>query len=117
MIVADEELELHFMNLIGLVPLSVTIHQLTHSGRLFINMSQVFGYVSRFAKLYRDYIPEENLTKLLKIVELSQSNVSMLDNEELLKVYKPKSTKVSDIPFTSDDLKSFASIVMKVDSE
>ena len=117
MLVADEVLELHFMNLIGLVPLSVTIHQLTHSGRLFINMTQVFGYVSKFTKLYRDYIPEENLAKLLKIVELSQSNASMMDNEDLLKLYKPKNTEVKNIPFTTEELQSFASIVLKVDSD
>ena len=115
MLIADEVLELHFMNLVGLVPLSITVHQLTHSGRLFINMSQVFGYVSRFTKMYCEYIPEENMQKLLKIIELSQSNASMMDNDELLQLYKPKSTSSDKIPFTSDELKGFASLVLKMD--
>jgi hypothetical protein len=64
-------LQLHYDNLIGLVPLSVTAHQLAHSGKLFINMSQVFGYVGNFVALYETALSAHHIKKYNSIIEAS----------------------------------------------
>ena len=57
---------LHFKNKVGIVPLSVTMHDLVHSGSIFLNLKQVFGRVIDFLEEYRDFISIEQKEKNLK---------------------------------------------------
>lgn len=81
--VADEVLELHFKNLVGLVPLSITMHNLVHSGSIFINLKQVFGKVKDFVIEYKSFITEEMLDKLVELLKFSAANVPITDENSL----------------------------------
>jgi hypothetical protein len=61
--VADEVMRLHYMNLVGLYPLSHTIHELVHSDKLDINPYLVNGDWEEFILEYRQYFPDDMLTK------------------------------------------------------
>lgn len=56
--IADEVLALHHSNMVGLVPLSKSIHELAHAGKIFINFKQVFGRVMDFIEEYGDHVSE-----------------------------------------------------------
>lgn len=54
--VAEEVMRLHFENKIGLVPLTITVHQLVHEGQLFIPSTFVHGEYKKFMKEYDEHI-------------------------------------------------------------
>ena len=55
--IADEVMELHYENLVGLVPVSKTAHQLIHNTeKLFVPLNMVYGNYSEFLTRYDKYI-------------------------------------------------------------
>ena len=84
--ITNEVLKLHYAHLAGLVPLSVTVHQLAHAGKVFINIAQVFGNIAEFVKRYREYIDQELLMKLAKIIYLSQRNAAPIEDDQTMRL-------------------------------
>ncbi|MFA7143594.1 MAG: hypothetical protein WC175_06475 [Candidatus Dojkabacteria bacterium] len=74
-LIASEVLRLHYDNMVGLVPVSITVHQLTHAGELFINIDQVFGYFQNFVMLYQQYMRNYHKKKYNEILEKSKQEV------------------------------------------
>ena len=56
LVVAEEVMKLHFENKIGLVPLTITVHQLVHEGQLFVPSTFIHGEYKKFMKEYDEYI-------------------------------------------------------------
>lgn len=55
--IADEVMELHYQNLVGLVPVSKTAHQLIHNTeKLFVPLNMVYGNYGEFLTKYDKYI-------------------------------------------------------------
>lgn len=71
--IGREILDLHYKNLIGLVPLSITMHELAHSGNIFISSKQIFGNYKKFISLYEKGISADIKNKL-KIMEENEKN-------------------------------------------
>jgi hypothetical protein len=84
-LVADEILKIHFDNIIGLVPLSVTVHELVHAGEIFVNLNQVFGDVNTFIETYYMGITDEHIDSLNSLVKLSEMNISYSETDVLMK--------------------------------
>lgn len=80
--VAEEVMRLHYMGLIGLVPLAVTVHQLVHDGKIHVPLWCVYGRFVEFTKKYYDYIPDEILGALNEEIKLSRK---FRENPEALK--------------------------------
>ena len=55
---ADEIMELHYRGLVGLIPLSKTVHELVHSDRIMIPLNYVYQDYHKFADEYDPWIPE-----------------------------------------------------------
>jgi hypothetical protein len=72
--VAKEVMKLHFENIVGLVPLSVTNHELAHNGDLFISSKQIFGEYSKIAERYPKSVSPELLEKIKEMEDLSAKN-------------------------------------------
>jgi len=70
--VAEEVMRLHYSGLVGLVPLSITCHQLVHDGQLTIPLWCVYGRFVEFTKKYYDWIPDSLLMTLDEQVQLSK---------------------------------------------
>ena len=65
LLIADEVLELHYANQVGLVPLSKTMHQMIHnSTKLIVPLNMCYGAYSEFLEKYEPYIDEELYEKL-----------------------------------------------------
>lgn len=61
LVIADEVMELHYNNMVGLIPLSKTIHEAVHnSNKVFIPLSMVYGNYKAFLEneKYLPYIDE-----------------------------------------------------------
>ena len=83
LVVADKVLEAHYSGLIGLIPLSVTAHQLTHDGKLIVPLNCVYGRFVEFTKQYYDELGQERLQMLNDSIALTKnmkrSDFSILD--------------------------------------
>lgn len=77
LIVADEVMGLHYRNRVGLIPLSVTVHELVHSGNLFIPLQNVYGNFISFVEEYHDDMDSEMHSLLKKKIELSKEVVDV----------------------------------------
>ena len=73
--IADEVMELHYNDEVGLVPLSATIHEVIHSEnqKISIPLNLCYGNYKKFVEDYQDYIEDDLLTKLEKKIEKTKS--------------------------------------------
>lgn len=72
LLIAEEVMKIHFRGKVGLIPLSITAHQLVHDGKLFIPVNYVYGDVIGFIKEYEPYIPEELMMTLKVKLDMSK---------------------------------------------
>ena len=77
--VAKEVMELHYKLIIGLIPLSETVHELAHSGRLFIPVDHVLGRYQVFVDIYKPFCSPEQLETLDRIEKYTEENSDLLD--------------------------------------
>lgn len=74
LLIADEVMELHYANKVGLVPLSKTAHQVIHnSTKLMVPLNMVYGEYSKFLEEYEPYIDESVFQKLEKKMDMTKS--------------------------------------------
>lgn len=80
--IADEVLSLHYLNNVGLVPLSKSVHQIVHHGTdIIIPLTVVYGDYKKFLKDYEDYIDENLCYKLeQKLRETKHINREKLED-------------------------------------
>lgn len=77
--VAKEVMELHYKLIIGLIPLSETVHQLAHSGRIFIPIDKVLGRYNIFIQYYKPYCDPQQIEALERIEKYTFENSDILD--------------------------------------
>lgn len=65
-LIAEEVMKLHFQNRVGLIPISITVHELVHEGRIFIPLQNVYGDFISFLEEYEPYISSD-LNDVLEI--------------------------------------------------
>ena len=86
--VAKEVMGLHYKLVIGLIPLSETVHELAHSGRIFIPIDKVLGRYNLFVDLYEPFCKPEQLDALKRIEKYSEEQRSVLFNTTILEQNK-----------------------------
>jgi len=62
--VVNEVAKIHYENIVGLVPLSKTVHELAHSGMVFISLNDIHGNIDTFTDKYGEFISEDLYDKL-----------------------------------------------------
>ena len=62
--VGYEVMFVHYSLMVGLIPLSETVHELVHTQYLFVPTNKVYGYYKAFVQTYYNYIDPELLDKL-----------------------------------------------------
>lgn len=68
--IAEEVMELHYANLVGLIPLSKTIHQIVHnSNKIIIPIHMTYGNFNKFLEQYDPYVPDEVWDKIENKIE------------------------------------------------
>lgn len=85
LLIAEEVMGLHYKNQVGLVPLSLTVHQLVHDGKIFIPLQNVYGNYLSFVEEYGAYLSDntQNIlqTKLRMSKEIANPDVSILEKK------------------------------------
>lgn len=82
--VAYEVMFIHYSLMVGLIPLSETVHQLVHNQYIFIPVDKVYGYYKNFVKSYYDYIDPEILDKLDELEKLTVAGTYNNSYKEIL---------------------------------
>lgn len=77
--VSEEVTKLHYKLLVGLIPLSLTVHQLVHKGRLFIPVDKVLGRYSAFIDYYKPFCTPEQLDTIERIEKYTLENADILN--------------------------------------
>jgi len=77
--VAKEVMSLHYKMMIGLIPLSETVHELNHNHRLFIPVDKVMGRYKLFVEAYKQFITPEQLETLSRIEEYTMKHSDIND--------------------------------------
>lgn len=80
--VAKEVMYVHYFLMVGLIPLSETVHELTHKQIIFIPLDKVMGNWEEFLDTYEDFILPETKDKIMRYREQT-----ILFNEEQNKKY------------------------------
>lgn len=78
LLVAEEVMRLHYVGLVGLIPLSVTVHELVHQGKLIVPLNCVYGRFVQFVKDYFEYIDPSYIAMLDNKITLTK-NISRED--------------------------------------
>ena len=82
--VSKEVMELHYKMVVGLIPLSETVHQLFHSGKLFIPSDVVMGRYNLFVDYYEPFIEENQIETLRRIEKYTLEKRSELLNTTII---------------------------------
>lgn len=69
--IANEVMECHYKNMVALVPLDITTHELVHSGELFIKFDHIFGDIRQFIEKYQLGLRQEHIEMLNIFVKLN----------------------------------------------
>lgn len=86
-LIAEEVMKLHYQGKVGLIPISITVHELVHEGKIFIPLQNVYGNFIDFLVEYDPYISadlqdmlELKLT-MSKDTESGVQDLSILDKK------------------------------------
>lgn len=106
---ADEVMEIHYNDMVGLIPLSKTMHELAHADKIFIPLQYVYQDYAKFFAKYEDYISPITKEKIEAKV-----NCSLKCDEILSDVLDPEFTYVHidgfDFPSIPDSWKDIMSM-------
>lgn len=88
--VCEEVMRLHYSGLVGLIPLSITCHQLVHQDKLDVPLWCVYGRFVEFTKRYYKWITDDELASLNEQVKTSrkfkEDPLALKENLEILQV-------------------------------
>lgn len=74
LLIAEEVEELHYKNLVGLTPLSKTIHQIiTNSDKAFVPIFVYYGEWMKFLEQYGDFIDDKFFDKIEYAIERTKN--------------------------------------------
>lgn len=106
--IAKEVMYNHYKMMVGLIPLSETVHELVHNGFLFIPTNVVFGYYKNFIEVYKEYIDPG----ILQILEYNEKVTETYNFEKETKILKLDpvyidTTGCYELPKVEDIIKLF----------
>jgi hypothetical protein len=70
-LLAEEVMNLHYEEKIGLIPLTVTMHELVGNGKIFIPLQLIYHKYHKFYEEYEDYIAPQLKEKIQVKIDLS----------------------------------------------
>ena len=86
--VAKEVMSCHYKLIVGLIPLSETVHELNHNSRIFIPVNKVLGRYNLFIEYYKPFIEPYMLETVERIEKYSKENRSNILDTNIIKQNK-----------------------------
>jgi len=71
-IISKKIIDEHYLNNIQVIMLSKTVHELVHSGKIFIHPSQAWGNLNNFLKKYKSGLTKEQIDTINDYIDLSK---------------------------------------------
>lgn len=117
-LVAKEVMYVHYKMMVGLIPLSETVHELVHTGFLFIPTDKVFGKYKEFVQSYGQYIPGD----LLSTLESAEEYTKAYDYAKETKLLSMQMVHIDpsgayDLPKPEDIMASMKNVLNDLDSK
>ena len=86
--IAEDVMKYHYNNMVGLIPLSKTLHLIIHgenAEKLTIPAYMIFGNYRDFIEEYSDYMDEQDFAKVEQMIkktkELKEDSYSILEKK------------------------------------
>ena len=83
--IMEEVMKLHYECKVLLIPISKTIHELVHSGDIFIPLNCAFGNFNEFYNEYKKYFTTEQKELIKEYISLSNDIIKDYKTPEILK--------------------------------
>lgn len=83
--IMEEVMKLHYECKVLLIPISKTIHELVHSGDIFIPIQYAFGNFNEFYNEYKKYFTTEQKELIKEYISLSNDIIKDYKTPEILK--------------------------------
>lgn len=84
--VADNVMKLHYEGIIGLIPLTSTIHEAVHSNSVYIKKSDIYGDFNKFYERYEEYLNDDAIDHYNNVMRLSDEQVDLYNKEKLKRI-------------------------------
>ena len=84
--VADNVMKLHYEGIIGLIPLTSTIHEAVHSNAVYIKKSDIYGDFNKFYERYEEYLSDDAIDHYNNVMRLSDEQVDLYNKEKLKRI-------------------------------
>lgn len=103
--IAEQITKEHYLNNIGLVPLTKTLHEMAHSQSIIIPISKVNGNYRAFINKYSDYIPDD-IKERISVAEINNETdeAAMYNSEKLEKTISRYNITYSEESHDDDDI-------------
>ena len=86
LLMAEEVMKVHYSNMVGLIPLSKTLHLMVHgenAEKVVIPAYMIFGKYKKFIEEYGDYMNDEDFKKIERLIqrtkEIKESDYKFLE--------------------------------------
>lgn len=117
--VAKEVMQLHYQLVIGLIPVSETIHELAHNEWIFIPVDKVLGNWQAFRDAYKDFMEADQYDVLERIVEYSgeyedkgkERNRRILQQTNIYLNYDDPSYKIPDLRSAYENMRNRIDVI------
>jgi len=73
----------HYDNIIGVTPLSTTVHELVHAKQIFVSLNQVYGDLNEFINKYYVALTDEEIENYNELVEMTRADVTYSEDDVL----------------------------------
>ncbi len=117
--VAKEVMQLHYQLVVGLIPVSKTIHELAHNEWIFIPVDKVLGNWKAFRDAYKDFMEADQYDVIERIIEYSEEyedkgkerNRRLLQQSNIYLNYDDPSYQIPDLKSTYEKMRNRISII------
>lgn len=110
LLISEKVMEVHYTNRVGLIPLSLTVHELVHSDNVLVPLSSVFGDYEKFYEEYKMYMHSDVIDRFLYRKEKSRQ-YNHKENTKILRTkliyYNIEGNQIPVIEDYEDDLLEF----------
>jgi len=111
--IAEEVVQLHYDEKVGLIPLSITMHELVTNDKIFIPLQYYYQQYDKFYEEYEEYIYEGTKEKIKMFIDMSMKCDSIQSD-----VLEPEFVYVNIDGFNFPEIpEEWGNLIQKVDIE
>lgn len=78
--VCQEVMQLHYDGMVGLIPLTATVHELVHNGKIFIPLNLIYQNYAEFVNIYESYMLDTTKEKILDLAAATEKCMGVIQD-------------------------------------